>query len=87
MRRRRSRPGNGREAVEQGTKILLAVEITAPFREILRHEIQFLDPLIQQARASRTIMSLQWERCPPRILGMAQNEQAWRQPSLILSHA
>ena len=67
------------EAVEQSTEILLAVEITPPFREILRHEIQFLDPLIQQARASRTIMSLQWERCLPRILGMAQNEQAWRQ--------
>lgn len=32
------------EAVEQCAEILLAVEITAPFREILRHEIQFLDP-------------------------------------------
>ena len=36
------------EAVEQCTEILLAVEIPPPFREILRHEIQFLDPLIQQ---------------------------------------
>ena len=39
------------EAVEQSTEILLAVEITPPFREILRHEIQFLDPLIQQGAA------------------------------------